>query len=223
MRTSWFSLVSSLAFFGFVAALRARSPATAMDLFNGKDLAGWSLVTSQNADIASVCHVTADGVMTVAGKPIGYLLAAGTYSNYKLHVEWRWPADAVRNSNSGILIHIASGPIDRNTWPLCFQVQTKLNRGGDILPMAGATFAEPLSTPPGTKNPQINRQNPSSEKPLGEWNVCDVVCRDGALDCTLNGVVQNHVTGCKPAAGQIGIQLEGFPYELRNIRIEPLP
>jgi hypothetical protein len=89
--------------------------------------------------------------------------------------------------------------------------------------MAKASFAEALSTPPGAMTPQINRQNPSSEKPLGEWNACDIVCRDGAMDVTLNGVVQNHVTGCKPAAGQIGIQLEGFPYDLRNIRIEPLP
>ena len=223
MRTSCFRLTSFLTLLGFAASVHAQSPAAPTDLFNGKDLAGWSLVNSKNADIATVCHVTDDGVMAVAGKPIGYLLAAGTYSNYKLHVEWRWPANAVRNSNSGILIHIASGPVDRNTWPVCFQVQTKLNRGGDILPMAHATFAEPLSTAPGAANPQINRQNPSSEKPLGEWNVCEVVCRDGALDCTLNGVVQNHVTGCQPAAGQIGIQLEGLPYELRHIRIEPLP
>ena len=161
--------------------------------------------------------------MAVAGKPIGYILATGTYSNYRLHIEWRWPADAVKSSNSGVLIHIASGPIDRNTWPLCFQVQSKLNRAGDILTMAGAAFTEPLSTPPGSKAPQLNRQHEADESPLGEWNVCEVVCRDGALDCTINGVPQNHVTGCRPAAGRIGVQLEGFPYELRNIRIEPLP
>ncbi len=205
-----------------LSPLRAEVPAGATALFNGKDLTGWSLVTQEGTDIAQVCHVTADGTMTVAGKPIGYLLAAGTYTNYKLHAEWRWPADADRRSNSGFLIHIASGPIDRKTWPLCFQVQTKLNRGGDLLPMGGATFAEPLSTKPGAPTPQLNRQQPSSEKPLGEWNTCDVVCRDGALECSINGVLQNKVTGCKPGSGQIGVQLEGFPYEMRNIWISPL-
>jgi len=30
------------------------------------------------------------------------------------------------------------------------------------------------------------------------------------------------VTGSKPAAGQIGFQLEGQPYELRNVRLTPL-
>jgi len=203
-------------------ALVARGAELAHPLFNGKDLTGWSLLTQEGADISKVCQVEADGAVAVAGKPVGYLLANGNFTNYRLHAEWRWPVGANPRSNSGFLIHIASGPIDRKTWPLCFQVQTKLNRGGDLLPMAGAAFAEPLSTAPGAMTPQLNRKQPSSEKPLGEWNTCDVVCRDGALECTINGVVQNQVTGCKPASGQVGIQLEGFPYELRNLWISPL-
>jgi hypothetical protein len=219
--TVFSSLLGCLA---FAVSARAQAPAASVDLLNGKDLTGWSLVTPEHADIAAVCHVAVDGSVAVAGKPIGYLLADGTYKNYELHVEWRWPADAVKNSNSGVLVHIASGPIDRNTWPLCFQVQTKVTRAGDIIPMGGGKFAEAFSTPPGAPTPQLYRQNKeSSEKPLGEWNTCDVTCRDGVLECTVNGVAENHVSGCQPAAGKIGIQLEGFPYELRNIRIAVLP
>jgi hypothetical protein len=202
--------------------LRAVMPVGSIELFNGKDLTGWSLVTNPSADIAAVCHVTPEGVLAVAGKPVGYLLADGTYTNYRLHAEWRWPADAAKSSNSGFLVFIASGPIDRKTWPLCFQVQTKLNRAGDLLPMAGATFAEPLSTKPGAMTPQLDRRQPSSEKPLGQWNECDIVCRDGSIECTVNGVLQNRVTGCRPASGKFGIQLEGTPYELRNIVLTPL-
>ena len=110
-------------------------------------------MTPEHAAIATVCQVAADGSVAVAGKPIGYLLADGSYKNYQLHVEWRWPADAVKASNSGILVHIGSGPIDRNTWPLCFQVQTKTTRAGDIIPMAGAKFAKALSTPPAEPPP----------------------------------------------------------------------
>ena len=88
--------------------------------------------------------------------------------------------------------------------------------------MAGAKFAEPLTTPPGAKTPQLDRQQ-LSEKPLGEWNTCDVLCLNGALECSVNGVKQNRVTGCQPSSGRIGLQLEGYPYELRNIRITPLP
>jgi hypothetical protein len=218
------SLFSLLGCFALAVSAHGQAPAGAVDLLNGKDMTGWSLVTAQPTDIATVCQVAADGSVAVAGKPLGYLLAEGTYTNYQLHAEWRWPATAAKNSNSGFLVHIASGPMDpkTKTWPLCFQVQTKLKRAGDILPMVGAKFAEALSTPPGAMTPQINRQHDSSEKPLGEWNECDITCRDGVLECTINGVAQNRVTGCQPAAGKIGIQLEGFPYELRNIRLTPL-
>jgi hypothetical protein len=207
---------------GDATSLIAQGAELGTPLFDGKDLTGLTLVTPNAADIAQVCQVTTDGTLSVAGKTVGYLLLPGNYANYRLHVEWRWPADASPRSNSGVLVHIASGPIDRKTWPLSFQVQTKLNRGGDLLPMAGASFAEPLSTAPGAMTPQLNRQQPPSEKPLGEWNTCDVVSRDGTLECAINGVRQNKVSGCKPAAGQVGIQLEGFPYELRKLWISPL-
>ncbi len=215
------SLLAVLLTLSLCVLVRADPPAKFTDLFNGKDLTGWEYITTPAADITTVCTVKPDGVIAVAGKPVGYLATSGSYDNYRLHAEWRWPAAAAKNSNSGILLHIASGPKDR-AWPLCFQMQLKLQRAGDLLPMAGAAFAEKLSTAPDAKTPQLDRKADSSEKPLGEWNSCDIVCRDGAIDVTVNGVLQNHVTKCQPAAGQIGFQLEGTPYELRNVRIEPL-
>ncbi len=216
-------LLSSLAVFACTAALvRAEAPAKSVELFNGQDLSGWDYVTpDKTATLATVCLVKPDGVLAVAGKPVGYLATKGSYGNYRLHVEYRWPADAAKNSNGGVLLHIASGPIDRNTWPLSLQVQTKLTRFGDLLPMAGAAFAEPLTSAPG-KTQQLDRQKPDSEKPPGEWNAIDVVCRGESVEVSVNGVAQNRVTACKPAAGRIGFQLEGMPYELRNLRLAPL-
>ena len=210
-------LSSVLSIFG--AALAA---APAIDLWNGRDLTGWEFVSPSPADIKTVCIIKPDGVLAVAGKPVGYLVTTGSYENYRLHVEYRWPADAVNNSNSGVLVHVASGPVDRDTWPLCFQVQTKVTRVGDLLPMAGAKFAEPLSTAPSARTPQLERRQPDSEKPLGEWNSLDLVCRGDALEVSINGVLQNTVTRCEPRAGKIGIQCEGFPYELRHFRLTPL-
>ena len=210
-------LSSVLSIFG--AALTA-APAT--DLWNARDLTGWEFVSPSPTDIKTVCTIKPDGVLAVAGKPVGYLVTTGSYENYRLHVEYRWPADAARNSNSGVLVHVASGPVDRNTWPLCFQVQTKITRAGDVLPMAGAKFAEPLSTAPGARTPQLERRQPDSEKPFGEWNAIDILCRDGAIECTINGVLQNTVTRCEPRAGRIALQCEGFPYELRNFRLTPV-
>lgn len=188
------------------------------ELLNNNDLSAWELVATPAADIASSCRYNADGTLAVTGTPVAFIATKASYKNYRLHVEWRWPAAAARNSNGGVLLHIASGPKDR-AWPVCFQVQTKPTRAGDLLPMAGATFAEKLTSPEG-KTAQLDRRAESSEKPLGEWNICEIVCRDGAIEVTINGVLQNKVTGASPSEGKVGFQLEGTPFELRNVRIE---
>lgn len=199
-----------------LAALLLTTGLRAESLFNGRDLSGWELITTPAATAASACHLQPDGVLLLDGKPSGYLQTTATHANYRLHVEWRWPAAA---GNGGILLHITSGPKDR-VWPMSFQVQTKNKFAGDLLPMAGVTFAEPLA--PGLKVPARPRTAPDSEKPPGEWNTCDVVCRGDTIEVTINGVVQNHLTGCSAAAGHIGFQFEGVPYELRHVTITPL-
>jgi len=200
----------------------SQSSSKTIILWKSKDLTGWEFFTNPAVDINSVCKIEPDSVLAVAGKPIGYLATIDSYDNYKLHLEYRWPIDAAKNSNSGILVHISSGPIDRNIWPMCFQIQTKITRVGDFLPMAGARFIEPLSTPPEAKTPLLERQKSDCEKPVGEWNVVDITCLDSTVECIINGIVQNRVTKCEPHTGKIGIQLEGFPYELRNIWLTKL-
>ncbi len=206
-----------------LTALVAR--AQPVDLLAGKNLSAWELVTlpTTPADIATVCKFKPDGSLAVAGKPVSYLATKARYENFKLHVEWRWPANPAKNSNSGVLLHIASGPTAGTAWPVCFQAQMKPTRAGDLLPMNGAKFAERLSTPPDAKTPQLDRTGKTDpEKPLGEWNSYDLTCRDGMIEVSVNGVRENKVTSCAPAAGQVGIQLEGTPFEVRNVRIEPL-
>jgi hypothetical protein len=210
-----FSIVIILVF--ITISIYGQSSSKTIKLWNGKDYTGWELVTNPSADIKSVCKIESDSVLAIAGKPIGYLATINSYENYRLHIEYRWLNDAVNNCNSGVLIHIASRPIDRNTWPLCFQIQMKIMHAGDLLPMAGAKFAEPLSSAPEAKTPQLERQKSDSEKPIGQWNIVDIICRNSTIKCMINGIVQNRVTKCKPHAGKIGFQLEGFPYELRNI------
>jgi len=185
------------------------------DLFPTADLAGWEFVTTPATALASVCTRRPDGVVTAAGKPVGFIATTASYENYRLHAEWRWTGQP---GNSGVLIHISSGPRDR-AWPLCFQVQTKNGNVGDFLPMAGATFAEKLSTPPDAKTAILNHTAPDSEKPAGEWNTCDVTCRGDTVEVTINGVLQNRVTRAAPQAGRIGFQFEGVPFELRNVTL----
>jgi len=207
-----------------VAVAHAQPASKAVELFNGTDLSGWEIVTLPTAPAETTprWQYTSAGVLAITGKPMSYLATKATYENYTLHVEWRWPTNAAKNSNSGVLLHIASGPTNNTAWPVCFQMQLKPTRAGDLLPMAEAKFTEKLTTAPGAKTPQLDRVAADSEKPLGEWNACDIVCSGSTMEVRVNGVLQNKVTGLSPAAGRIGIQLEGTPYELRSFRLTPL-
>ncbi|WP_162246571.1 DUF1080 domain-containing protein [Duganella sp. Root336D2] len=195
------------------ACLAAAGGAAAGDMFS--DLRSWELRTAPAADLASAIGVRPDGVLAVSGAPSGFFATTASYRNYRLHVEWRWPG---KEGNAGVLLHISEGPMDR-VWPLSLQVQTKSGSAGDVLPMAGATFAEPLT---GDKPAVKARIAAGSELPAGEWNSADIVARNGVIEVSVNGVVQNRVTGTLPREGRIGFQLEGTPYELRHVELTPL-
>ncbi|MCD2519031.1 DUF1080 domain-containing protein [Massilia sp. G4R7] len=198
------------------AALLAGCATTSVQPFDGE--AGLEMVTTPAGTLADVWSRGSDGVVRVAGAPSGFIATRASYENYRMHVEWRWPG---KPGNAGVLLHIASGPKDR-VWPFSVQVQTKHGAAGDLLPMAGAGFLEPLTSAPGAATPVKGHTAPGSERPAGEWNSADILCRDGVIEVTINGVAQNRVSGSTPRAGRIGFQLEGAPYELRNIRITPL-
>ena len=199
------------------SGLMAASPAPRA-LFNGHDLSGWEFVTTPAVDAGKVCTVAPDGVIAATGQPVGFLATTASHANYRLHAEWRWPG---KPGNGGVLVHISSGPKDR-AWPLSFQVQTKNKSAGDLLPMAGAAFAEPLTSAPGAVTAVKAHTAADSEKPAGEWNTCDVTCRGDTIEVTVNGVLQNRVTGCSLQAGKIGFQFEGVPFELRHVSVVAL-
>lgn len=177
---------------------------------------GYDIVTTPLAPIDSVWRKRPDGVIAVAGAPSGYIVTRAVYTNYRLHVEWRWPG---KPGNGGVLLHVVAGPKD-GVWPQSLQVQTKYGYVGDLLPMAGASFAERLTSAPGAYPAIRARTAPDSERPAGEWNSMDLTVRGPTVDVTINGVAQNRVTAVAPASGRIGFQLEGTPYELRNLRID---
>lgn len=202
---------------GVLLALSAHC-AGAAELFNGRDFTGWQVQTTPQASIGEVLRMLPDGVIASAGKPSGFVATEDSYRNYRLHVEWRWNG---KPGNSGVLLHISPGAFDR-VWPVSLQVQTKSGSVGDLLPMVAGRFAEPLTSAPGADTRIKAHAATDSEKPAGEWNACDILSRDGVVEVTINGVLQNRVTQVAPAAGRIGFQLEGTPYELRHVTLTPL-
>jgi hypothetical protein len=207
-----------LAFLSVTMLVGILRSAPTIALFSGHDFAGWEYVGTPASNITTVCTTRPDGVIAATGAPVGFIATTAKYTNYQLHAEWRWPG---KPGNGGVLVHISSGPKDR-AWPLSFQVQTKNKAVGDLLPMAGATFSESLTSAPGA-NPLVKAHiAPDSEKPAGEWNSCDIICRGDTIAVTINGVVQNKVTGCSLSGGAVGFQFEGVPFELRDVNLTPL-
>ena len=179
-------------------------------LFNGKDLTGWSFSLAPDSEVAadSVFGVK-DGVITIAGQPFGYMITDGTYSNYKLHVEWRWVDEP---ANSGIFVLAEPGD---GLWPRCAEVNLMAGRAGDMIASGGSSFEE-------LKEGIFLRSTvESAEKPAGEWNTMEVVCKGNFIQAYVNGVLMNEAHFDR-TEGRIALQSEGGPLEVRNVFITPV-
>ena len=191
----------------------AMAPASKIQLFDGKDFSGWTFVSKDTtAPAASIWSVT-NGVILCQGNPNGYARTLQTYRDYQLHAEWRFPAGP---GNSGVFLHVTG---DDRVWPECFEAQLLSGSAGEVRLNGGAQAGH--LPKPGAKS--FPRRQPASEKPVGEWNSYDILCRSNTITVRVNGVLQNEVTGTSVSSGAIGLQAEGKPVEFRNLVLEPLP
>lgn len=60
------------------------------------------------------------------------------------------------------------------------------------------------------------------EKPFGQWNRMDVICRGDKVTIVLNGVVVNHGYNAVPSAGKLTIQTELAEIFVRRWELGPL-
>ncbi|HRX12077.1 MAG TPA: DUF1080 domain-containing protein, partial [Draconibacterium sp.] len=58
-------------------------------LFNGENLAGWTIFVNDSIISPNDFFYVKDGVIETVGVPVGYLRTVKEYSDYKLHIEWR--------------------------------------------------------------------------------------------------------------------------------------
>jgi hypothetical protein len=185
-------------------------------LWNGKDLTGFKPFTDdKNVDPATTWSV-ADGMIRCTGKPNGYMRTEVAYANYLLHVEWRWPE---QGGNSGVLIHM-SGP--DNVWPKSLECQLHSGNAGDFWVIGGIETSEHVKAGQRVNGRRTIKLKDSSEKPMGQWNTYDIICKDDWIVVFVNGVLQNVATKCSATSGRICLQSEGTPVQFRNIYIEPL-
>ena len=118
-------------------SLRAQTPkisvnAQVVTLFNGKDLSNWEFKLKDPEVQPNEVFKVQNGVIRIKGDPFGYMRTRDSYSEYKLHVEWRWPEEA---TNSGVFVH---AQLPDSIWLKCIECQLKAGSAGDFVCMNGA-------------------------------------------------------------------------------------
>lgn len=193
------------------------TPDKPIDLFNGKDLSGWTYdFGGKEVDPAKV-YTVEDGIIKNAGRPSGVMRTNQAYKDYELEVQWRWPG---KGGNSGVLIH-CSKPRERNVWPKSLEVQLASQNAGDFWVIGeSVTVKDPESR---TKGRRTINYTDGSEKALGEWNTMVVQVNGGDVKVFVNGDLVNEAWDCSATSGAICLQAEGTPIEYRKVQVRPLP
>ena len=191
----------------FVATLLTSCGSAKTELFNGTDLTGWvGFVDPASGVPASEVYSVKDGNIHVAGQPFGYLRTAEKYGDYKLHIEWRWIGEG---TNSGIFHRVQDGD---KIWPNAIECQLCSGRAGDYVMLGGSKISdiECVGEFP------VKDRNGDFEKPVGEWNEAEIICKGTKITVYINGNLQNECT-TNITSGYIALQSEGGPLEFRNV------
>ena len=182
-------------------------------LFNGKDLSGWSFVVDPaNPVPAEEVFGVKDGVITISGRPYGFMYTDRSFGDYEFHAEWRWTEEP---SNSGLFHRVE--PADK-LWPHCAEVNLMAGHAGDMISPGGSQFEELKDA--GTRF-KTGTPPESVENPAGAWNTAEIICRGNYIQVYINGVFKNEAHFDR-SEGHIAIQSEGGPMEVRNVYIKPV-
>ena len=133
------------------------------DLFNGRDLSGWTAVADQDVtgDYAASepTWYATNGTIRTTGTPFGYLRTKrGDFADGRLHVEYRWWRETEK-PNSGVFVRLSA---ERGTF-IPTTVENQLCRGmaGDVLGLA-ASMAAFSSRARASASPASSRRTPTT-------------------------------------------------------------
>jgi len=206
-------LLISLLGLSLNSSAQDKTKAGTFQLFNGKDLNNWVFHLKDPAVDPAKVFTIQNGVIHIKGDPFGYMRTKGTYSDYKLHVEYRYPAEL---SNSGVFIHAQGAD---TIWLKCIECQLKAGSAGDFVCMNGSDMNERKDK----TIRMVKKLAESSEKPVGEWNTMEVICIGNTIEVSVNGTLQNKGTNLNIVKGSICLQSEGKDVEFRNVFLTFVP
>lgn len=200
-----------------VSQLTATAAEEPIELFNGRDLAGWTYhLDKEGVRMEDVWSIK-DGVLVCKGRPAGYLITKkDDFENYVLTLQWRWTGEP---GNNGVLVHVTE-PGALGVWPKSLEVQLGHGNAGDFW-VIGTTIE--VENPEGRIEGRRHLNlTDDSEKPPGEWNEMEITCRGDEVIVKVNGDLVNRATNVSQTRGAIALQSEGAPIEFRNIELTSL-
>ena len=208
------------------ATMQAQPVGRFVDLFNGKNLAGWI-----NVNTAPDTWKVRNGLLVCSGHPIGVMRTAKEYENFVLHIEWMHMEPG---GNSGVFVWSDAQPDAQSRLPNGVEVQMlelewpNLNKRNGVTPPIAYVHGELF----GVGGVKTTPDNPRGERSMsienrckgrGEWNTYDVVAVDGVIKLSVNGKFVNGISRSTKTKGYLCLESEGGEIHFRNIRIMELP
>jgi hypothetical protein len=199
-------------------------------LFNGKDLRGWHVdipAADSNPRLPSA-FVVRNGLLVSLGEPRGHLVTDSSFRNYRLEVEYRFPAAP---GNAGVLVHASTPRALYGMFPRSMEVQMEHGNAGDFWCILEDIQVPDMESRRGAraewgttegKARRILNLTDSSEKPLGEWNTMVIEAVGRAIRVWVNGDLVNDGSGATADHGQIALQAEGSEVEFRKLLLSPI-
>ncbi len=198
----------------YIKELPDEEPSFTGELFNGKDLTGWQ-VMSDNKDSWKV----EDGVLYTEGKGGGWIATTDQFDNFKLELEFRVP----EGGNSGVFVRT---PLEGDGAYKGMEIQVLDDYADKYKDLKAWQYTASI----------YDVQAPSKRmtQKAGEWQQMVIVCDGPHVTVELNGELINdanlidhmHRTAKHPGLtrrkGYIGLQNHSTRVEYKNIRLTEL-
>jgi hypothetical protein len=209
---------------------RCASERHPQSLFNGRDLSGWDVdvpAADSNVRLRSPFTVR-NGMLVSLGEPRGHLISDSSYHNYRLEVEYRFPAAP---GNAGVLVHASTPRALYGMFPKSIEVQMESGNAGDFWCIVEDIQVPDMESRRGPradwgitegKARRIKNLTDNSEKPLGQWNAMVIEAVGRSIKVWVNGDLVNDGFNATADRGHVAIQSEGSEVEFRKLLLTPL-
>ena len=196
------------------------------ELFNGNDLGGWEVQFPSN-------EATKDGftwstdperkVIRNSGTTNSWIATEKLYQDFWLHLEWRFIPGGKTSGNGGGVVVRSQGVHSFGYDPRGIQVRfSNEARHGQFI-----AFGSPLKSQDGEAFGEAQKQLAPlvevKQKPVGQWNTFDILCKADKITVRMNGQIVNKGEGAKAEPGHICIRSQRTEFEFRGIRIRSAP